>query len=175
VLSLTLGRATAASCGLLAGHAQALSLAGRHAEAVKTVKLLASMTEMLPPEVVDDVESLWAWPEHRLYHTEAWVYSHAGQLDQATRAQDQAVRHYPAAMARLRAQVQLHHAAALIRDGCIREGLRRAAVVLDDLPTAQHNRRLLSVARQVISAVPDGERQQAAYRELADRAAPHHA
>jgi transcriptional regulator with XRE-family HTH domain len=172
VLPLTEGRASAASCGLLAGHAQALSLAGRHIDAVKTVRKLAAVAEALPPTVADDVESLWGWPEHRLRHTEAWVYAHAGQLSEATRAQEQAVRLYPPAMSRLRTQVRLHHAAALIRGGHIPDGLRLAADVLDELPPAQHNELLRAVGRQVIDAVPDGERQRAAYRELSDRVSP---
>ena len=59
-------RPSAATCGLLAGRAQALSLAGRHDEAVATVRHLSEQIEKLPATVVGDVESLWGWPEHRL-------------------------------------------------------------------------------------------------------------
>lgn len=169
VLTLTRDRASAAACGLLAGHAQALSLAGRHADAVDTVQRLAATAEALPSAIVDDCESLWGWPEHRLRHTEAWVYAHAGRLDEATRAQEQAVGLYPATMPRLRTQVQLHHATAQVRAGHIPEGLRLAADVLDELPAALHNAVLRAVARQVVDAVPDAERQRESYRELVDR------
>lgn len=80
VLPLLHGRATAATCGLLAGRAQALALAGRHVEAVDTVRELGGLAEQLPAPVIGDVESLWGWPEHRLRHTESWVYTHAGQI-----------------------------------------------------------------------------------------------
>lgn len=163
VLPLLDGRASAATCGLLAGRAQALSLAGRHAEAVATVQHLARMAEQLPATVVDDVESLWGWPEHRLRHTESWVYTHAADYRRAGEAQDRALALYPASQIRLRTQVELHRAAALIRTGHV------PANLLDRLPTSQHNELVRSVARQVVVAVPDSERRQSSYRELLER------
>lgn len=167
-------RPTAASCGLLAGRAQALSLAGRHTDAVNAVRKLGKMAESLPSVVVNDTDSLWGWPEHRLRHTEAWVFAHAGRLTDAQRAKERAVALYPAKMSRLRTQVQLHHASALIRDGHIPDGLRLAADVLDQLPAQQHNELLRTVARQVVDAVPDRERGQSAYRALTDRVGVRH-
>ena len=171
VLPLAEERATAASCGLLAGRAQALSLAGEHAEAIRTVQRLVDMVERLPNSVSGDASSLWGWPEHRLRHTEAWVYAHAGHLREATRAQEQALKLYPAIMSRLKTQVQLHHAAALIRGGHIPDGLRQAADLLDQLPESQHNELVRTVARQVIGAVPVKERGRPIYRELTERVA----
>ncbi|GAB3933830.1 hypothetical protein [Micromonospora vulcania] len=43
VLPLLHGQATSATCGLLAGRAQVLSLAGRHAEAIATVRQLSDL------------------------------------------------------------------------------------------------------------------------------------
>ena len=170
-LPLVDGKASAASCGLLAGRAQALSLAGRHAEAVKTVRQLTLLAAQLPTAVIDAVDSLWGWPEHRLRHPEAWVYAHAGQLPEANRAQELAVKLYPAPMARLRTQVRLHHAAALIRNGHILDGLRLAADLLQELPHEQHNAVLRAVVHQVIDAVPVEERSRPAYRELTNHVA----
>ena len=169
VLPLTHGRATSASCGLLAGRAQALSLAGEHTEAIATVRQLNDLAEQLPSSVTRDTGSLWGWPEHRLRHTEAWVYAHAGQVPEASRAREQAEQLYPASLLRLRTQVQLHHAAALIRGGCIPDGLRQAADALDQLPSDQHNELLRTVARQVTGAVPAQERNRPMYRELTER------
>lgn len=169
VLPISDARSSAATCGLLAGRAQALSLDGRHQEAIVTVQQLEDVVERLPSPVLDDVKSLWGWPEHRLRHTEAWVFGHAGDLVRATQAQERAVDLYPAEMTRLRSQVQLHHAAALIRSGHIPDGLRQAADVLDELPSDQHNELLRTVARQVIEAVPTTERRRPTYRELAER------
>ena len=106
VLPLINGRPSAASCGLLAGRAQALALAGRNAEAITTLGQLTQLAAQLPSAVINDVDSLWGWPEHRLRHTEAWVYAHAGKLKEAARAQEQAVKLYPVTMTRLRTQVQ---------------------------------------------------------------------
>ncbi len=169
VLPLVVGMPTAASCGLLAGRAQALSLAGRHADAIDTLGHLTDLAGQLPTAVINDVDSLWGWPEHRLRHTEVWVYAHAGRLADAERAQEQAIALYPSTMVRLRTQVQLHHAAALIRTGKIPDGLRLAADLLEELPAAEHNKVVSTVARQVIDAVPVKERGRPAYRELTDR------
>ncbi|MEV0214315.1 helix-turn-helix transcriptional regulator [Micromonospora sp. NPDC050695] len=169
VLPLLHGQATSAACGLLAGRAQALSLAGRHAEAVATVRELADLAEQLPATIVGDVESLWGWPEHRLRHTESWVFTHAGRLDRAEQAQDRALELYPQSQGRLRAQVQLHRAACLIRGGHVPDGLRLAADLLDGLPPEQHNALVRSVARQAMDAVPAAERRRPVFGELADR------
>ncbi|MBQ1049477.1 helix-turn-helix transcriptional regulator [Micromonospora sp. C51] len=162
-------RASAATCGLLAGRAQALSLAGRHAEAIATVEQLSRLAEQLPTSVINDVGSLWGWPEHRLHHTASWVYTHAGRVVEAERAQTRALALYPQSQARLRAQVQLHKAACLVRDGDIPDGLRLAADLLDGLPAEHRNELLLTVARQVADAVPAGERRRSAYGELTAR------
>ncbi|MGN9811430.1 helix-turn-helix domain-containing protein [Micromonospora sp. BQ11] len=172
VLPLLQGRASAAACGLLAGRAQALSLAGRHSEAIGTVEQLASLAEQLPAPVVNDVESLWGWPEHRLRHTESWVYTHADSYRRADQAQDRALALYPASQIRLRTQVQLHRAAALIRTGHIPDGLRLAADLLDGLPAGHHNELVRSVAWQVVAAVPYKERSRPPYDELLERVRP---
>jgi transcriptional regulator with XRE-family HTH domain len=162
---------TAASCGLVAGRAQALSLAGRHEEAISAVRKLGEMAAALPHAVLNDADSLWGWPEHRLRHTEAWVFAHAGELGKAEQAKDRAVELYPRSLLRLRSQVQLHHASALIRNGHIPDGLRLAADVLDELPADQHNGLLRAVAQQVADATPVAERRQQGYKELVDRSA----
>ncbi|MEU7845136.1 XRE family transcriptional regulator [Micromonospora sp. NPDC049114] len=169
VLPLLGRQATSAVCGLLAGRAQALSLAGRHAEAVATVRQLVDVAQRLPAAVLTDVESLWGWPEHRIHHTESWVHTHAGRLGDAEVAQELALGLYPASQTRLRAQVQLHQAARLIRGGHIPDGLRCAADTLDALPAHLHNHSLRSVAAQVADAVPTVERSRPAFTDLADR------
>ncbi|MDG4810455.1 helix-turn-helix transcriptional regulator [Micromonospora sp. WMMD1120] len=169
LLPLANGKPSAATCGLLAGRAQALSLAGRHTEAVASVRALADKVDALSASVTADVESLWAWPEHRLRHTESWVYAHAGQRRAAEAAQQRALELYPPSQQRLRAQVRLHQAAALCRDGHIPEGLHLAADLLDQLPADQHNELVRAVARQVVAAVPPIERYRAVYGELVER------
>ncbi|SBT55101.1 XRE family transcriptional regulator [Micromonospora narathiwatensis] len=169
VLPLVDAAPSAATCGLLAGRAQALSLASRHDDAVVAVRQLAEHVDALPDAVTADVESLWGWPEHRLRHTESWVYTHAGNRQAATAAQERALQLYPASQARLRTQVQLHQAAALIRGGHIPDGLRMAADLLDQLPSEQQNQLVRAVAGHVVAAVPEGEQQRPAYGDLVER------
>ena len=137
-----------------------------------TAAQLAKAAEGLPPEVINDHDSLWGWPEHRLRHTEVWVYAHAGRLPEAARAQERAIQLYPPGMTRLRAQVQLHYAAAMIRHGHIPDGLQLASDLIDDLPAEDQNELVRTVARQVVAAVPSNERDRTAYRELCDRVDP---
>jgi hypothetical protein len=172
VLPLVAATPSAASCGLLAGRAQALSLAGRHDDAVVVVRQLAAHVDALSDAVTGEVESLWGWPEHRLRHTESWVYTHADSHQAATAAQERALQLYPESQARLRTQVQLHQAATLIRSGCIPDGLRMAADLLDQLPREQQNELVRAVARQVVAAVPEGERGRPVYGELVERLRP---
>ncbi|HEY0696620.1 MAG TPA: helix-turn-helix transcriptional regulator [Micromonospora sp.] len=163
------GRASAAVAGLLAGRAQALALAGRCDEAVTVVRQVREVAERLSAEVVGDAESLWGWPEHRLLHTESFVYTYLGDTATARQAQVRALTLYPASQVRLRTQVQLHGAACDIRDGHVTDGLRQAADLLDALPPDQHNRLVREVARQVLAVVPDSDRHRPAAVELAGR------
>jgi hypothetical protein len=156
--SMVGGRATAAIAGLHAGRAQALALAGRPAEAIAAVRLVEEATAGIPAEIANDVESLFAWPEHRLRHTQSYVYTLTGELGKAAEAQERAFTLYPASQARLRTQVGLHQAACLIKDGDIPGGLRHAADMLDQLPGDQHNAVLQDVAQRVMAAVPAVER-----------------
>lgn len=153
-VALTGGRATSAVAGLHAGRAQALARVGRFDDAVAAVRDVERVTALIPGDVASDDESLFGWPEHRLRHTESYVYTHVGNLTAATAAQDRALMLYPASQARLRTQVGLHRAACLIKGGHVADGLRYAADLLDDLPREHHNTVLYEVARQVLATVP---------------------
>ncbi|GAA4466364.1 hypothetical protein GCM10023170_077140 [Phytohabitans houttuyneae] len=157
-VSMVGSRATAAVAGLYAGRAQALAIAGRHAEATAAVRLVEEATEGMPAEDADDVESLFGWPEHRLRHTQSYVHTLTGELAEAAKAQERALTLYPTSQARLRTQVGLHQAACLIKGGDIPGGLRHAADMLDQLPADQHNAVLQEVAHRVMAAVPAVER-----------------
>jgi tetratricopeptide (TPR) repeat protein len=168
-LPLAGDRPTAATCGLLAGRAQALALAGRHTEATAAVEQLADITARLPATLTSEVESLWGWPEHRLRHTESYVHTYTGALAEAEAAQDRALELYPASQVRLRTQVQLHRASCLIQAGHVADGLRYAADLIDGLPSEQHNEVFYAVARQVAAVVPSTEHRQPVYGELTAR------
>ncbi|MER7165342.1 helix-turn-helix transcriptional regulator [Micromonospora sp. NPDC000207] len=169
VLPILTTEPTVANCKVLSGRAQALSAAGRHAEAVATVEQLADLTERLPASVLGNDESLWGWAEHRLRHTQSWVYSHSGDLARAEAVQDRAAQLYPQSHRRLRAQVELHRAACLVRTGHLTDGLRHATATLDGLPRQHHNELVRRVTRQVTEAVPATERTRADYDDLHQR------
>jgi len=161
--------ASAAAAGLHAARAQALAMARRKNEARDAVRTVATITEHLPATVSDDGASLWAWPEHRLRHTESYVHTYIGNVRAAEAAQDRALGLYPETHARLRTQVQLHRASCLIQSGHVGDGLRLAADLLDALPADQHNATLYEVGRQVLNVVPAGERSRSAAVEFAGR------
>lgn len=160
---------SAAGCQMLGGYAQALSLAGRHSEAVQVVERLTDMADRLPAGTPDGA-SLWGWSETRTAHTRSWVYTHAGRTREAEAAQDQALALYPESQRRLRSMVELHRAAGMVRSGDVSGGIRYAGDVLDALPAEQHNRLVGFVTLRVVEAVPAVERSRPAARELAARA-----
>lgn len=158
-----------AGCQMLAGHAQALSLAGRHTEAVDLVERLTDMAGRLPAGTPDGT-SLWGWSDTRTLHTRSWVYTHAGRLREAGEAQEQVIALYPPSQQRLRAQVELHRAAGMVGAGDVSGGLAYAGNVLDALPVEHHNRMVGFVTSRVVAAVPAVERGRPAVRELVARA-----
>lgn len=164
--------ATAAVAGMLGGRAQVLALAGRHSEAVATLRQVADVTDRLPAHAVSDAESLWCWPEHRLRHTESYVYAHCDNVAAADAAQERALQLYPDTQARLRTQVGLHRAACLVRSGDVGDGLRLAVQLLDELPADQHNALVYEIARQVADALPSTERDRTEARDLYERLPP---
>src|SRR5690606_18338406 len=96
--------------GLHAGRAQLLAMLGRSSEARAEMRRVVDITAQLPEVKAGEDESVWAWPEHRLRHTESFVYTHIGDVRAASAAQDRAVALYPPSHARLRTQVELHRA-----------------------------------------------------------------
>src|SRR5262249_2418413 len=63
--------------GVLAGRAQALAISGRRDEAAGAVRAVEEITARMPGTALAD-ESMFGWPEHRLRHTESFVYTEIG-------------------------------------------------------------------------------------------------
>ncbi|MFK3983035.1 helix-turn-helix domain-containing protein [Micromonospora sp. NPDC050397] len=170
--ALALADETAPSAGkaeLLGGQAQALALLGRTRDAQKTLDSLRLTFEHLPSSVSGEQDSIYGWPEQRLRHAESFVYSMAGKTDAAYRAQELALRLYPQARRIGRCQIELHRARCLIRDGSLSDGLRHASATLDYLGVDQRQQFVLAVARQVLHAVPQSQRQRGEAIELRER------
>jgi transcriptional regulator with XRE-family HTH domain len=168
-VALASGHASAATAGVFAARAQAFAMLGRAEDAAAALTRLADITERLPAAVLADTESLWGWPEHRLRHTESYVYTQIGDDRSALAAQDRALALYPKTHSRLRTQVGLHRACCLVKQGHVVEGLRHAVDLLDGLPAAQHNALLDQVVGQVVDAVPVAERRRTEVDDLRAR------
>jgi hypothetical protein len=154
---------------LLAARAQTLSLLGRPDEAEAALKPLRDAFDALPDSVTTCTDSIFGWPEHRLRHTESIVHTGSGTSVQAHRAHDAALALYPPARLVSRCQIKLHRAARLVRDGHIGDGLSYAGDSLAALPAEHRGRLVLTVAEQVLEAVPAGETQRPEAAELRDR------
>lgn len=165
------GRVTAAVAGVLAGRAQALALLGSVVEAEATVRQVADVTERMPDDIVADGSSVFGWPEHRLRHTESFVYTHTGNLRAAQLAQERALALYRTDQLRLRTQVELHRAACAIKSGDITGGLRQTAELLDALPGQHHTANLRHVAGQVLGSLAPHDRNRPEVNDLRHRLA----
>ncbi len=114
-------------------------------------------------------ESVFGWPEHRLRHTESFVYTEIGDTPRAIAAQDRALQLYPATQTTNRAMVQMHRASCIIQDRNIGDGMRYAAQVLDALPVETHNQLIYETARRAVATVPHNERSRPEFDDLRDR------
>ncbi len=167
-LALAGRRICPGTAGVLAGRAQTLAISGRHVEAVAAVQAVEVMTDRMPRAALRD-ESMFGWPEHRLRHTQSFVFTEIGDTVRAMRAQDRALKLYPDTHTSNRSMVEMHRASCLIRDGHIGDGLRHAADVLDALPAGRHDQLIHETVRRALAVVPTRERQRPEFVELRDR------
>jgi hypothetical protein len=158
-------RVSAGLAGVIAGRAQTLAIMGRRDEAIDAVRTVEQMTAQMPTATVTD-ESMFGWPEHRLWHTTSFVHTEVGDTRSAMTAQDRALDLYSINHAMNGAMVQMHRASCLIQDGDITGGVRHVADVLDALPVEHHNALVYDVARRALSAVPDRERGRAEFSDV---------
>jgi transcriptional regulator with XRE-family HTH domain len=154
--------------GVIAGRAQALAISGRREEAADAVRAVEAITAKMPATDLAD-ESMFGWPEHRLRHTESFVYTEIGDTKRAMVAQDIALRLYPDSHAGNRAMVQMHRASCLIQSRHVGDGVRYATDVLDALPVERHDQLLYEVARRVVAVVPHEENRRPECDDLRDR------
>lgn len=158
--------AGAGAADLLAARSQIFALQGRTHEALATLKNVKTTFDRLPEGAVADVDSAYSWPEHRLRHTESFVYSMVGSTRQAMHAQDCAMRLYPAARAISRCQVQLHRSVSLIRSGDTSNGISHATSELETLAPSRRGKFVLAVAGRVSAVIPPKEDSRPQVREF---------
>ncbi|TDC43371.1 XRE family transcriptional regulator [Actinomadura sp. KC345] len=132
--------------GVASGHAaraQALGELGRPAEATAALNDLRGVFEQLPDQVTDLRGHQWGWPRGRLHFVTSLVHTCAGNIGQATAAQDAAFTLYPTRSWQGRGQIEMHRAGVMIRAGDATEGARHMSRVLEKLPVEQRNDGLL--------------------------------
>ncbi|MGH3519384.1 MAG: helix-turn-helix transcriptional regulator [Haloechinothrix sp.] len=139
---------------LWAGIAQANATIGRAEVAERAMRQAEALASRLPANI-RETDGVDGWPEYRLHHTRSYAYSELGDTKRAYEAQDRALALYPESMFRNRAQVQLHRAACLVRDGDISGGVRYALSTLQEVPEAfRASATIRTVGRKVIDAAP---------------------
>jgi transcriptional regulator with XRE-family HTH domain len=148
------GRPSAGLAGTLAGLAQTQAVAD-HPDALNTLIAVREITERVTDIEAADTASMFGWPSVRLHHTASYVYTALGMTAEAYAAQDAALALYGSDLVRERAAMQLHRAQCMIRDGDVSGGIRYAEAVLDDLASEHHTELVYTVARSVLTAVPD--------------------
>ena len=132
---------------------------------------MRSTFDALPSALTADRSSLLTWPEHRLLHSESFVYTATGHVKEAEQAQTAALAAYPLSRLRPRAQIELHQASCLVGDGHINDGIAHAERALESLPIQYHTQPVLVIAGKVLEAVPEEETSKPSVSDYRERLA----
>ncbi|GII79443.1 hypothetical protein Sru01_44250 [Sphaerisporangium rufum] len=143
---------------LLATEAKALSMLGRHDEAIAALAALHRATDQ------GDIDRYDIWTPNQIYFAESWVYAAAGNESAGAPAQDKVRKttrdyHY-------RINVQLHGAMCTVAQGGIDEGTRQAATMIDTPAPAYRSNHIMETANLVLRAVPADQRGRASVTEF---------
>ncbi|WP_194822203.1 helix-turn-helix domain-containing protein [Micromonospora sp. S-DT3-3-22] len=160
------GRAYPGTAEALGACAQASALAGDVAGAQGYIDLLTDVFDNLPDSVTVDTGNIYHWPQRRLWHTASYVHSHLGRSLDAQRAQEQALSSIPDWAPAARAQVHLHSAMCLIRDGHLDDGANHARQAITVLPESRRTTLVVHLARAALDAVPHSEQRRPAVTDL---------
>lgn len=144
-----------------AGKAQALALAGRDAEAEQTLCQLWELPISSPHR-----DSFFDFAEGNLRFSESFVYSHAGDLAKAERAQEAALTLYRDGNLRDPEQIGMRRALCLVRMGDSAAGARHALDIITSLPAVHRIRPLVDLGQKVLGSIPARERSQAWEKKL---------
>ncbi|MFB9249911.1 multiprotein-bridging factor 1 family protein [Sphaerisporangium melleum] len=145
--------------GLLATEIKALSLLGRHDEALTKLRTLNTVADR---GVTPDPYGFWK-PD-QIHFAESWVYAAAGQEGAADAAREKVL-----ALAQTlpyRTNVQLHGALCTVVQGGIDDGMRQAAAIMDALTPANRVRLITETGHIVLRAVPQGQQNRSSVTEF---------
>ncbi|MEV7964914.1 helix-turn-helix transcriptional regulator [Sphaerisporangium sp. NPDC088356] len=131
---------------LLTTEAKALSMLGRHDEALGTLVTLHKAAEQ------GGTDRYGFWKPDGLHFAESWVYSGVGNDSAAGTAREKVLmvtRDYVYLV-----NVQLHSALCTVTQGGIDEGLHQAATAIDAVTPAYRSHHVIETANMVLRAVP---------------------
>jgi transcriptional regulator with XRE-family HTH domain len=161
------GPVSSGAVQLLQGIAQVHAINGRPDKARAALRDADEMFDRLPVAFVKDASS-YACPESRARHADAYVLARVGTLAEAEAAIARAVELYAPERVVSRAQLELHRAVALVRNGETDGAMHHAGRVLEATPTAARGQLVFSVARNVLDLVPVNSRHRPAVRAFHD-------
>jgi transcriptional regulator with XRE-family HTH domain len=143
---------------LLDTRAKALSMLGRHAEALEVMDQASAVVGSKRGD------SLGFWRPNQFYFAQSWVYAAAGREQRALTV-GQIVLDSSSDYV-YRANVQLHRALCAVAKGGTQEGARTAATVFAELNPSYLSSHVLETGRLVLRAVPIDQRGQGDAGEL---------
>jgi hypothetical protein len=150
---------------LLTTEAKALSMLGRHDEALKTLSTLRVIADK---GVTPDRYGFWT--PNRIHFTESWVYAAAGEEAAADTARENVLKF--ARGYQHRTNVHLHAALCTVVQGGVDEGLRQAATTIDTLTPAYRSRHIIETGHIVLRAVPRDQQDRPSVAEFREVLAP---
>jgi hypothetical protein len=129
-------------------EAKALSLLGRHQEAIEVVKQLSDFS---PNESVNELIPAY-WTDDQVAFTESWVYAGAGNDARADAARDRVLKLTNSYVYGV--NVRLHEALCAVSNGGVEPGARHATEIIDTLPASQQSMMTIEMGNVVLRAMP---------------------
>jgi hypothetical protein len=142
----------------LAAIAQGYAIMGRADEAQERLNEIEPRSWEGTAASLGDHESVFGWSETNYWHTATYVASHLGDVDNAERAQQEALKRYAPTDQRQRALLQMHGAMCAVRRSNYTDGLRQLHAVLEGLSQSQRTVSVLATGQEILEAVPASER-----------------
>ncbi|MDL4773854.1 MULTISPECIES: helix-turn-helix domain-containing protein [Thermomonosporaceae] len=139
---------------------KALSLLGRHEEAKQRVRRL----NISVPDDLRDGPIPAYWTGDQMHFAESWVYAHAGEESRADDARERVLSYGPDYVYGV--NVRLHEALCVTVNGGVEQGARQAVEILSELSVSQRVQMITETGKAVLRAVPPGQRERPAVREL---------
>ncbi|GII80298.1 hypothetical protein Sru01_52800 [Sphaerisporangium rufum] len=135
---------------LLITKAKAMSMLGRHDEALATLTTLRRSADHCT------ADQYGFWTSNKIDFAESWVYAAAGKESAADTARENVLK--SARDYLYLVNVQLHGAMCTVTRGGIDEGVRQAAAAIDTLAPAYRSNHIMETGNLVLRAVPPEQR-----------------